>query len=462
MIITFYSYKGGVGRSQLLANLAVYFSMFEYKKILLIDWDLEAPGIHFYFDKTTKEVNKHGLLDILQDYTKLRQTEKYTKNKNNLPKFTERKHITKLVEYKKPNSKIKGHVSLITAGKNQDTKEFQQNVIDFNWNEFYELLDGKRYLEHLKNEIRKLDYDYVFIDSRTGINDYADICNIQMPDVNFLIAAPTKQNFAGIKNFAHRIMKSPYIKNGNYRKSIILPIISRVEIDSPDFSEFFAEFKELFSFLIKNIETHHKEFVPENYTFFKDTMLTYNKFVAIGENILFKNNKEEIYGLAKQYQNIIRYIKFLNNKYDTTTLQQKLYGKIKIPAKTNNYIKWHNIGNEYFELKEYTKAIETFQKSIDLKPDFLEARNNISKAFLKTKNYDEAIKYLKQNIEIQPDNENTLFNLARYYSLIKNKEQAIKYLKKCLEIDSKFGELAIKDEDYKYLWEDRAFIEITK
>ena len=47
-IITFYSYKGGVGRTFALANIAVLLAK-RGKRVLLMDWDLEAPGLHRYF-----------------------------------------------------------------------------------------------------------------------------------------------------------------------------------------------------------------------------------------------------------------------------------------------------------------------------------------------------------------------------------------------------------------------------
>ena len=43
-IVTFYSYKGGVGRSMALANVATLLSQWGYR-ILMVDWDLEAPGL---------------------------------------------------------------------------------------------------------------------------------------------------------------------------------------------------------------------------------------------------------------------------------------------------------------------------------------------------------------------------------------------------------------------------------
>src|SRR4051794_39095955 len=48
MIYTFYSYKGGVGRTMALANVAEVF----YRaglRVLMVDWDLESPGLERYF-----------------------------------------------------------------------------------------------------------------------------------------------------------------------------------------------------------------------------------------------------------------------------------------------------------------------------------------------------------------------------------------------------------------------------
>src|ERR1041384_3063617 len=47
-IITFYSYKGGTGRSMALANVAWILAS-SGRRVLAIDWDLEAPGLHRYF-----------------------------------------------------------------------------------------------------------------------------------------------------------------------------------------------------------------------------------------------------------------------------------------------------------------------------------------------------------------------------------------------------------------------------
>ena len=52
-VITFYSYKGGTGRSMALANVGCLLARdnkpSNVRKVLLMDWDLEAPGLHRFF-----------------------------------------------------------------------------------------------------------------------------------------------------------------------------------------------------------------------------------------------------------------------------------------------------------------------------------------------------------------------------------------------------------------------------
>jgi len=50
-LITFYSYKGGIGRTMALANIATLLACWG-KRVLIVDWDLEAPGVeHFFFKR---------------------------------------------------------------------------------------------------------------------------------------------------------------------------------------------------------------------------------------------------------------------------------------------------------------------------------------------------------------------------------------------------------------------------
>jgi len=66
--IVFYSYKGGVGRSLALANMAKRLAEFN-KKVCLLDFDLEAPGLaHKFSANLVNEPITGGIVDYIHEY----------------------------------------------------------------------------------------------------------------------------------------------------------------------------------------------------------------------------------------------------------------------------------------------------------------------------------------------------------------------------------------------------------
>ncbi len=66
-VITFYSYKGGVGRSMAVANVAVLLAQDYGLDVILVDWDLEAPGLHRFFGYSDEDIHT-GVIDYLLQY----------------------------------------------------------------------------------------------------------------------------------------------------------------------------------------------------------------------------------------------------------------------------------------------------------------------------------------------------------------------------------------------------------
>src|SRR5436309_1697080 len=70
-IVTFYSYKGGVGRSRALANTAYQLAR-SGKRVLCVDFDLEAPGLLNYFKRWIRVddrlEDRRGVIDLLYNY----------------------------------------------------------------------------------------------------------------------------------------------------------------------------------------------------------------------------------------------------------------------------------------------------------------------------------------------------------------------------------------------------------
>jgi len=303
MIITFYSYKGGVGRTQLVANLAAYFCYAKAKKVLLIDWDLEAPGLHHYFNLKTTEINI-GLIDLFLEYSKkIRKNELIEENE--LPFFSE-KYILNLTKSKRNAGKI----DLIAAGNYNNN--YNQKINNFNWNDFYENQDGKLYIEFLKEKLNELNYDFIFIDSRTGVSDYSGICNIQFPEINIIVIAPTHQNFEGAAKIADNIINSPYITSG-FRKPIIFPILSKIDLSVEYISrDWLQKFKNVFS-------DYLTDFWQTVDDYWDIALLDYKRDISFGEPVLFKDeNLSNFYSssLIKKYIDIAEnFIEIRENRH---------------------------------------------------------------------------------------------------------------------------------------------------
>src|SRR5262245_53539508 len=72
-IITFYSFKGGVGRTMALANVAWILAS-TGRKVLAVDWDLESPGLHRYFAPFLIDRNLRdspGVIDAVRDFARM-------------------------------------------------------------------------------------------------------------------------------------------------------------------------------------------------------------------------------------------------------------------------------------------------------------------------------------------------------------------------------------------------------
>ncbi|MBI5633480.1 MAG: TIR domain-containing protein [Nitrospirae bacterium] len=186
-VITFYSYKGGVGRTMALANVGVLLSQWGYK-VLMIDWDLEAPGLEYFYQDylDVGEIEKQqGIIDLLYSL-KLK--------KEKISYLTWDRCI---VEISIPE--VKGILHLITAGektKDDNRATYFKKVREMDFHTFYEEYDGGRVIEDLREEWKRA-YDFILIDSRTGITDIAGITTVHLPDVITLFLTTTEQSLNG-------------------------------------------------------------------------------------------------------------------------------------------------------------------------------------------------------------------------------------------------------------------------
>jgi len=204
-IITFYSYKGGTGRSMALANVAWILAL-SGKKVLTIDWDLEAPGLHRYFlpfldDPELIETN--GIIDLFWSYADLVLTpkESWPPGITNPFSFADAQRYAVPLEFPFQNSTSCLH--FLGAGRQEP--EYSIRVRSFDWTSLYARLGGSEFVERLRERLRQ-QYDYILIDSRTGVADTSGICTVQMPDTVVLCFTYNRQSMKGVEAVAKSIL----------------------------------------------------------------------------------------------------------------------------------------------------------------------------------------------------------------------------------------------------------------
>ncbi|TEU11600.1 MAG: hypothetical protein E3J21_23210, partial [Anaerolineales bacterium] len=214
-IVTFYSYKGGVGRSMALANVAVILAQWGHD-VLIVDWDLEAPGIEIYFKPylgAEAVTRQEGVVDLLWSAAGPAAKPEGRKNWQDF-----------LVDIQVPE--IKGCLHLLTAGKRDD--EYFRKVRSLDLHGFYYNQQGGLFVESLRNEWKE-DYDYILVDSRTGITDIGGICTIQLPDMLVPMFTATDQALTGAVEVAEKARIAQQALPFDRLSIVSVPIPSRFE-----------------------------------------------------------------------------------------------------------------------------------------------------------------------------------------------------------------------------------------
>ena len=218
-LITFYSYKGGVGRTMAVANAACQLAIKHGRSVICVDWDLEAPGLHHYFDYSDEELaDRPGLLDYLMDFV----VQVRRGAKGHVPKL--KKYLHKLKP--KQNRAIKyGSVRFMHCGRTD--AEYRGRVERFNWDEFYASSRGYEIIETLKLQLRA-EAEMTLIDARAGQADVGVVPTIQVPDAVVILFASNRQNLVGMERMARSFHGHPQRVQQNLPDPRILLVPSRV------------------------------------------------------------------------------------------------------------------------------------------------------------------------------------------------------------------------------------------
>jgi tetratricopeptide (TPR) repeat protein len=276
MIATFYSYKGGVGRSMALANVARWLQL-QGLRVVIVDWDLEAPGLESFFAPSQEEREalrgRLGLIDLLAAYKEIfpnlpaepqdAANAQATDDESSAHVAARRRaralrvadalsevlpplrHVLFPV---KPSSAspptdsnsatesagvtTPGALWLLSAGSRNGAKfnKYAETVQDFDWEHFYTAYEGEAYFEWFRRQLLAPDLaDIVLIDSRTGVAEMSGACTRQLADVIVMMCAPNDQNLDGVERMAESFVRPEIVEARGNRAIDLIMVPARVD-----------------------------------------------------------------------------------------------------------------------------------------------------------------------------------------------------------------------------------------
>ncbi|MBI4662047.1 MAG: DUF4062 domain-containing protein [Verrucomicrobia bacterium] len=233
-VLTFYSFKGGTGRSMALANLAWFLASMS-KRVLAIDWDLEAPGLHRYFQPFLPDQdlsNSKGVIDFVSDFALQAMT----------PELDEQgQPVAPPQDWYLPYANILrcalplnypfdagGRIDFVPSGR-QDAS-YSSRVNSFDWKDFYDCLGGWGFIEAVRRHACS-EYDFILIDSRTGVSDTSGICTVQMPDTLVVCFTLNNQSIDGAAAVVESVLRQrPALEHDHERRPLrIFPVPMRID-----------------------------------------------------------------------------------------------------------------------------------------------------------------------------------------------------------------------------------------
>jgi MinD-like ATPase involved in chromosome partitioning or flagellar assembly len=178
-VITFYSYKGGTGRTMAIANVAWILAC-NGRRVLMVDWDLESPGLDRFFTPfmdPSAMSSTNGVIELIREYewAATRQAKRDALWYEDFARV--HKYSFSLAW---PHFPGDAALDFLSAGR--QNRDYAVAIAGMNWDDFYERQGGGTFFDALRADMKR-HYDYTLIDSRTGLSDVADICTIHLPDI---------------------------------------------------------------------------------------------------------------------------------------------------------------------------------------------------------------------------------------------------------------------------------------
>lgn len=258
-IISFYSYKGGVGRTIALIETAYNLAK-AGKRVLLLDLDIEAPSLHNIFKNEVGNEYlgvEYGIIEYL--YRTVVQKESDVS-------------IDNMLCHLDPQD-MEGDIFLIPALKTMNS-EYIYHISKLQTEQIHERNAFEKIIDHVST---KYDIDIVLIDTRAGFNQWGSLSLLSLSNQIIFVAYPNAENIEGL-NIALKMLNNI----GKKRYAVAMSKIVGTE-------EGYEKAKRLFG----EIEVSQEELIP---IFYSEEIAISNRYPITTE------------GTLRAYEGIANYI----------------------------------------------------------------------------------------------------------------------------------------------------------
>lgn len=228
-VVTFYSYKGGMGRTTTMIayaiSLATNKDVTKKKRVVIVDCDLEAPGYLNFFDLSEhnglKSGKKNGLVEFISDAQTTKHPEKIDINDyiinvglDNQNSFAYNNLDNIWIV---PAGNLNEGYSDLEGGS--DRNDYLEGLAKINLSSVQSVVDNFTLLFEKINDT--LDPDIILIDSRTGFNDIFGTAAIYLSSCVVGFFGFSRQTQPGLMN----LLKEYYKTCNNFKLQLVFSIL---------------------------------------------------------------------------------------------------------------------------------------------------------------------------------------------------------------------------------------------
>ena len=297
-VISFYSYKGGTGRSMAVANIACLLAKhvdLSANRVLVTDWDLESPGLHNYFSSSEQAEfkNQKGIIDYFVDLHRL------LRKKRNLYEQISGENGVEILDkslaisdYIIPD--VIPKLDFIKAGRFD--ADYANRVNSFGWMKFF-----NKYREVISvfRELLTSKYSYVLVDSRTGVTDISGICTMLLPEKLVWVFTPNKQSLHGVTKLIRQAIEYRRASD-DFRPLAVFPLPSRIDDAEHKLrANWLDRYKSEFESAFKKAYNIEQSDLSE---YFREVKIPYKSYYAYGEKIAVLEEPDESLSLHRAYR----------------------------------------------------------------------------------------------------------------------------------------------------------------